>query len=179
MWRQIEHAEREAFVIFAQCQVDDAGTFDRDAGRLAKRPADRIGDQSAMVDGENFPEDLADIPGNIDGTAAPAGFAGNDGGTFLIAGPGWKGDTPKGVKTAIRSETEFAYLLFRTQLFNPADLANVKKIQAGYRAQTLSQFLGQPAPAAPAAVDWPKPATDMLTSPALYPYLNFMLQFCS
>ena len=76
---------------------------------------------------------------------------GNDGGTFLIAGPGWQGETPKGIKAAVRSETEFAYLLFRTQLFNPADLDRVKKIQAGYHAQTLSQYLKQPAPpAAPA-----------------------------
>jgi hypothetical protein len=103
---------------------------------------------------------------------------GNDGGTFMIAGPGWKGETPKGVKAAAQSETEFAYLLFRTQLFNPADLDNVKKIQAGYKAQTLSQYLKQPAPPAAPAVDWPKPTPDALTSPALFTYLNFMLQFC-
>lgn len=103
---------------------------------------------------------------------------GNDGGTFMIAGPGWKGDTPKGVKAVMQSETEFAYLLFRTQLFNPADLNNVKKIQAGYRAQTLSHYLKQPAPAASPAVNWPQPTADMLTTPALFPYLNFMLQFC-
>jgi len=103
---------------------------------------------------------------------------GNDGGTFMIAGPGWKGETPKGVKAVFTSETEFAYLLFRTQLFNPADLNNVKKIQAGYHAQTLSQFLKQPAPAAAPAVNWPKPAPEMLTTPTLFTYLNFMLQFC-
>ena len=32
---------------------------------------------------------------------------GNDGGSFLVAGPGWKGETPKGVKKVFRSETEF------------------------------------------------------------------------
>ena len=47
---------------------------------------------------------------------------GNDGGTFLIAGPDWKGAIPTGVKDVIRCETQFAYLLFRTQLFNIADL---------------------------------------------------------
>ena len=103
---------------------------------------------------------------------------GNDGGVFMIAGPGWKGETPKGVKAVMQSETEFAYILFRTQLFNPADLNNVKKIQAGYQAQTLSQYLKQPSPPAAATVNWPKPAPDMLTTPALFPYLNFMLQFC-
>src|SRR5687767_5837786 len=29
---------------------------------------------------------------------------GNDGGNFLVAGPGWKGDSPKDVKRVIRSE---------------------------------------------------------------------------
>jgi len=42
---------------------------------------------------------------------------GNDGGSFLITGPGWKGDTPKGVKKVIRSETEFVFAVYRTQLF--------------------------------------------------------------
>ena len=103
---------------------------------------------------------------------------GNDGGTFMIAGPGWKGETPKGVKAVLQSETEFAYILFRTQLFNPADLPNVKKIQAGYKAETLSQYSKQSPPTAAPAVNWPIPGPDMLTSPALFSYLNFMLQFC-
>jgi hypothetical protein len=103
---------------------------------------------------------------------------GNDGGLFLIAGLGWKGETPKGIKAVLNSETEFAYLLFRTQLFNPADLPNVKKIQAGYKAKPLSKFLGQAAPGAVAGVDWPKPAEGMLTSRSLFPYVNFLLQFC-
>lgn len=103
---------------------------------------------------------------------------GNDGGDFMIAGPNWKGETPKGIKAAFKAETEFAYLLIRTQLFNAADLPNVKKIQAGYKAQTLSHYLRQPAPPAAPAVDWPKPADDMLTTPALFPYVNFLLQFC-
>ena len=69
---------------------------------------------------------------------------GNDGGSFLIAGPGWKGETPKGVKKVIRSETELVLAVYRTQLFNPGDLDNVKKVQAGYKVQPLSTFLGQP-----------------------------------
>jgi hypothetical protein len=103
---------------------------------------------------------------------------GNDGGLFMIAGPGWKGDTPKGIKAVLNSETEFAYILFRTQLFNPADLPNVKKIQAGYKAQPLSKFLAQSAPGPAPAVNWPRPTADMLTTPALFPYVNFILQFC-
>ena len=44
-----------------------------------------------------------------------------------------------------RCETEFAFALYRTQLFNPADLDAVKAIQAGYKVQTLSDYLGAPA----------------------------------
>ena len=106
------------------------------------------------------------------------GKYGNDGGTFLLAGPGWNGPTPPGVKAVIRSETQFAYVLFRTQLFNLADLSKVNKIQSEYRALPLSAFLHQPAPPAAPAVDWPKPADDMTSSPAIFSYVNFLFQFC-
>lgn len=102
---------------------------------------------------------------------------GNDGGAFLLAGPGWTGEAPKDIAAVIRSETQFAYVLFRTQLFNVQDLPNVTKIQAGYDAKPLSAYLGTAPPAAP-AVSWPKPSDGMLTTPTLFSYLNFMLQFC-
>ena len=105
---------------------------------------------------------------------------GNNGGSFLITGPGWKGETPEGVTKAFRSETEFALAVYRTQLFNPADLDNVKKIQAGYKVQPLSAFLGQPAPTAAPAIDFIKPLTpaDEKTSLAFFNILNFVLQYC-
>ena len=31
---------------------------------------------------------------------------GNDGGSFMIAGPNWKGEKPQGIKEVIQSETE-------------------------------------------------------------------------
>jgi hypothetical protein len=104
---------------------------------------------------------------------------GNDGGSFLIAGPDWNGETPKGVKKVIRSETGFALALYRTQLFNPADLDDVKKVQAGYRAQPLSAFLGQTAPKV-AAIDFVKPLTpeQQKTSIDFFKILNFVLTFC-
>src|ERR1700721_3500806 len=34
---------------------------------------------------------------------------GNGGGTFLLAGPKWKGETPKGIDKVFRSETEFTF----------------------------------------------------------------------
>ena len=43
---------------------------------------------------------------------------GKGGGTFMIAGPGWKGETPKGITKVYRCETELASAQSRTQLFN-------------------------------------------------------------
>jgi hypothetical protein len=105
---------------------------------------------------------------------------GNGGGSFLIAGPNWKGGLPKGVKEVIRSETELVLAAFRTQLFNPGDLDNVKKVQAGYKAQTLSAFLGTAAPKAAPVIDFIKPLTpaEEKTSAQFFSILNFVLQFC-
>ncbi len=105
---------------------------------------------------------------------------GNDGGKYLIAGPDWKGETPAGIAKVIRSETEFAFAIYRTQLFNPDDLENVKKIQAGYKAEPLSKLLGQPSPAAPPAVEFIKPLTPTTqkTSIEFYDILSFILQYC-
>jgi hypothetical protein len=105
---------------------------------------------------------------------------GNDGGDFLIAGPGWQGDTPGGVKKVIRSETELVVAVYRTQLFNPDDLEEVKAIQAGYEAQPLSAFLGRPAPEPAPAIDFIEPLTreEITKSPEVFQQLNFLLQFC-
>jgi hypothetical protein len=104
---------------------------------------------------------------------------GNDGGSFMIAGPRWNGETPEGIKEVFRAETDFVLPVYRTQLFNPDDLDNVKKVQAGYKAEPLSTFLGQPAPAAAPAIDFPKPLSpdEQRTSLEFFNELNFVLQF--
>jgi len=104
---------------------------------------------------------------------------GNGGGDYLVAGPSWQGELPKGVKQVIRSETDLALAIYRTQLFGPDDLANVKKIQAGYQARTLSQYLGQPAPPPSFAVNWRKPPAkeEVKTSPDFFNVLGFALIF--
>ena len=105
---------------------------------------------------------------------------GNAAGNFLLAGPGWKGEKPEGINGVINCETEFAFVLYRTQLFNPDDIENVKKIQADYKVQTLSQFLGKTAPPPAPVVDFIKPLTpaEQKTSAAFFKILNFVLQFC-
>ena len=105
---------------------------------------------------------------------------GNDVDSFLIAGPNWNGEKPDGIKEVIRSETDFDMDLFRTQLFNLADIDNVKKIQAQYKVQSLSAFLGKPAPPAAPTVDWIKPLTqdEEKTSLEFFSVLNFVFRYC-
>ncbi|TFU01291.1 DUF1254 domain-containing protein [Polymorphobacter arshaanensis] len=101
---------------------------------------------------------------------------GNDAGCFMVAGPDWKGETPKGIKAVYNSNTQFSMALFRTQLFNPADIDNVKAIQAGYKLQSLSGFAGTPAPAAAPAINWPAIDKDKAKT-GFFDYLAFLLQF--
>jgi hypothetical protein len=105
---------------------------------------------------------------------------GNGGGSFLVVGPGWKGETPKGIARVLRSETDFALVIYRTQLFNPGDLENVEKIQADYKAQPLSAFLRKIAPQPAAAVSFIQPLSpaDQKTSLEFFNILNFVIQFC-
>lgn len=104
---------------------------------------------------------------------------GNGGGNFLVAGPRWDGKVPRGITKVIKSETELVNVVGRTQLFNAADLNNVKRIQARYKIQPLSSFAKRPAPPAPAAVEWipPVPPGEMRTSLEFYNQLAFLLQF--
>lgn len=105
---------------------------------------------------------------------------GNDGGSFMIAGPEWKGETPKGIKKVIRCETEIASAQFRTQLFNTADLKNVIAIQKQYIIKPLSVFLGKPSPKSEKPINFIKPLTSsqQKTSLQFFNNLNFVLQFC-
>ncbi|MCA9880434.1 MAG: DUF1254 domain-containing protein [Thermomicrobiales bacterium] len=105
---------------------------------------------------------------------------GNGGGHYLLAGPSWQEETPDGIDAVIRCETELALVFYRTQLFNPDDIEQVKQIQAGYQVQPLSTFLGNPAPSAAPAIAFLKPLSidDERTSLTFFEELNFLLQFC-
>src|SRR5881628_646654 len=101
---------------------------------------------------------------------------GGEAGDYMVAGPDWKGATPPGIKKVFRSSTQFSAVAYRTQLFNPADMPNVVKIQAGYKVQPLSAYLKQPAPAAAPAVNFPKIDKEMVKT-GFFDYLDFALQF--
>jgi hypothetical protein len=75
-----------------------------------------------------------------------------------------------------RSASHFAFSLFRTQLFSAADMPQVAALQDAYRLQPLSAFLGQPAPAPAATIDFPKVDRE-LAKKNFFDYLDFALQF--
>jgi hypothetical protein len=104
---------------------------------------------------------------------------GNEAGHYLLADPAWQGAVPAGVKSVIRSETNFAFVLYRTQLFGTSDLEEVKKIQAQYKVQPLSQFTGTapPPPATPVDFMTPLSAAAQKTSPEFFTILNFLFRF--
>ncbi len=101
---------------------------------------------------------------------------GNGAACHMIVGPRWQGEKPAGIGEVFRSETEFSFAIIRTQLFDPADIENVKKIQAGYRGQTLSSFLGKAAPPAAPEIAWPRIDKQRADSDP-FAYLNFVLAF--
>jgi hypothetical protein len=117
----------------------------------------------------------------IDGNTYNYGYIGSratgaEAGSYLVAGPDWKGETPTGIKQVFESTTPFALTVFRTQLFSADDMSNVVEIQAGYKVEPLSAFLDQPAPAAAPKIDF-LPATTSGIKANFYEYLDAALEF--
>ena len=117
----------------------------------------------------------------IDGNTYNFGYigtraTGTEPGDYLVVGPDWKGGTPSGIKKVFPSTTPFPLALIRTQLFNPSDIPNVEKVQAGYKSQPLSAFLKQPPPPAAPKIDF-LPATTAGIKDNFFQYLDAALQF--
>ena len=117
----------------------------------------------------------------IDGNTYNYGYigsrsTGSEAGDYLVVGPGWKGETPPGIKKVFTSTTPFGLTVYRTQLFNPSDMPNVEKVQAGYKVQPLSAFLKQPAPPAAPKIDF-LPASSAGIKGNFFQYLDAALRF--
>jgi hypothetical protein len=65
---------------------------------------------------------------------------GDGAGTYLVAGPSFKGRTPAGMRL-IRAPYRLAWIVGRTLVNGPGDLAAVHKIQDGYRLIPLAGYL--------------------------------------
>jgi hypothetical protein len=61
-----------------------------------------------------------------------------------------------------------------SELFNPEDMPNVVKVQAGYEAKPLSAYLHQAAPLAAPVIDFPKINKDLFQT-GFFNYLGFSM----
>jgi hypothetical protein len=112
---------------------------------------------------------VLDNPGSVED--------GNDGVSVLLASQTWKGELPKGVKRVIQGDSEFLGTLTRTQLLEPKDLPNVKKIQKEYKLQPLSAYLGKSAPKAAPAIQWKPWKEGVEKTDEFWAFVNFLLPF--
>jgi hypothetical protein len=101
---------------------------------------------------------------------------GNEAGDYMVVGPAWDGAAPPAIKAVFRSSTQFAVALYRTQLFNPEDIKNVRRVQTGYRVETLSKRLGQPPPQPAKLVNFRKVGKQR-SRRNFFQHLAFALQF--
>jgi hypothetical protein len=74
-------------------------------------------------------------------TISPRTF-GNDGGNFLIAPPGWSGDTPAGIRAVIISPTPITNLYQRIYARDAAEYPALHALQDAIRLTPLREFLG-------------------------------------
>ncbi|MET0350673.1 MAG: DUF1254 domain-containing protein [Rhizobacter sp.] len=102
---------------------------------------------------------------------------GNGAGTYLIAGPNWKGSPPSGVREVFRSETDIVLTLTRTALNGPGDVDAVKAVQAGMGLRPLSAFAGTAPPPPAPPVSFPPFDAKRVRTHDFIVYLNFLLQF--
>ncbi|MEV0600540.1 DUF1254 domain-containing protein [Streptomyces sp. NPDC050315] len=82
---------------------------------------------------------------------------GTTAGDFAITGPGWRGSLPAGVKE-IKSSTNTAWIIGRTQLNGPADLPAVRALADRYTLKPLSAY-GRAYTPPPGRIDRSVPTT--------------------
>ena len=108
--------------------------------------------------------------------------SGNAATRVLIAGPGWRGETPAGMLLA-RAETVLVKLVTRILLEGGEGADAVRSLEDAYRLERLSAVLGQPAPPELPAIEFPAPGHDPRArfeprgADFIAPF-NFLLSLC-
>ena len=102
---------------------------------------------------------------------------GTEAGDYLFAGPGWNGETPKGIKQVFRSETQFIGTLTRTAWTGPEDRDGLVAMQRQYRIRPLSEYTGGKPPEPAPIHQFPAWDEARANSIGFIDYLNFILQF--
>ncbi len=102
---------------------------------------------------------------------------GNEGGSFLVAGPDWQGEIPPGIKKVFRSETQFVYMLGRILVNGAEDHDAALAILNQYQVKPLSEFVGSQPPAPAPQIQFPPYDEKKANSADFISYFNFLLQF--
>ena len=105
------------------------------------------------------------------GTRATDGEAGS----YVIAGPEWRGEKPDGAKAMFRSESAFVYCIVRIEVRGPADVAAVAALQRGFRFTPLHAFLGRSQAPAASGITFPMYDADKTKSAEFIDLLGFLL----
>lgn len=96
-------------------------------------------------------------------------------GKYLIAGPSWSGQKPKGITKVIQTDSNILLALARTQVYSADDAKNAKEIMNDYKVEALSKYLGTPAAKAAVVLDFPRYDPEQIRSVEFITYLNFLL----
>ena len=98
-------------------------------------------------------------------------------GAYLLAGPGWDGETPAGVDATLQFETDVVFVIGRTQLLGPDDVETLGRIMAVYDLRPLSAHTGQPAPPSQ-PFTWPAWNDEASRDERFIGYANALLPLC-
>lgn len=100
---------------------------------------------------------------------------GTDAGSYVIAGPQWKGVQPVDAKAVFRSESNFVYCIIRTQVDGPKDVPAVLALQQRYRLTPMNVFLGRSRVPAASGITFPVYDARRAKSAGFIDLLNFLL----
>lgn len=102
---------------------------------------------------------------------------GSDAGTYLLVGPGWEGKTGDEFDGVLPFDTDLVFVIGRTQLLGPQDVAALAKVMTSYKMQTLSTYRGQDGPTTQ-STQWPVWNDEASRDERFIGYLNFLLSLC-
>jgi hypothetical protein len=105
------------------------------------------------------------------GTRATQGEAGS----YVVAGPQWKGPKPGNTKAVFRSESEFVYCIVRIEVRGPDDVTAVNRLQGGFHLTPLHVFLGHSVAPEASGITFPGYDADKAKSAGFIDLLGFLL----
>lgn len=104
---------------------------------------------------------------------------GKERGSYVVAGPQWKGPKPESAKAVFRSESDFVYCIIRTEVRGPKDIDSVRALQRSYGLTPLHVFLGHSRMPAASGITFPAYQAEKAQSAAFIDLLGFLLEHVS